>query len=78
MDIPTSSVIDLDAFRKEEFDALVKKAIDDRKKQEIEFHKERVRKLLQEKIELELRLVVLNDLLRQIEDYTKNNPLFQE
>lgn len=70
--------IDLDAFRKEQFDALLQKTIEDRKKQEMEYHKERVRKLMEEKVELELRLIVLNDVLRQIEEHTKNNPLFKE
>ena len=70
--------INLDAFRQEQFDALMKKVIDERKQQEMDYHKERVRKLLQEKIELELRLLVITDVLKQIEEHTKNNPLFQE
>jgi hypothetical protein len=57
---------------------LVKKVIEERKEAEKAYHKERVLKLQQEKIELELRLFVLNDLLKQIDDYVKNNPLFQE
>lgn len=70
--------IDLDAFRQQQFEAMLHKTIEDRKKQEIEYHKERVRKLMEEKVELELRLIVLNDVLRQIEEHTKNNPLFKE
>jgi hypothetical protein len=57
---------------------LLKKVIEERREAEKAYHKERVNKLIQEKLELELRLVVLNDLLKQIDDYVKNNPLFQE
>ena len=57
---------------------LLKKVVEERKQQEKEYHRERVMKLQQEKIELELRLVILNDVLKQIEEHVKNNPLFQE
>ena len=57
---------------------LLKKVIEERKKQEKQYHQERVMKLQQEKLELELRLIVLNDVLKQIEEHVKNNPLFQE
>lgn len=70
--------LDLDDYRKSQFDTLVKKVLDERKQQEIDYHKDRVRKLLQEKLELELRLLVLQETLRQIDEFTKNNPLFKE
>ena len=57
---------------------LLKKVIEERRQAEKAYHKERVAKLVQEKVELELRLIVLNDLLKQIDDYVKNNPLFHE
>lgn len=57
---------------------LLKKVMEERKQQEKEYHRERVMKLQQEKIELELRLVILNDVLKQIEEHVKNNPLLQE
>jgi len=59
-------------------DELIKKILEERKKQELQFHKERVNSLLQEKIELELRLFVVNETLRQIEEYVKKNPHLQE
>ena len=58
-------------------DELIKKILEERKKQELQFHKDRVNSLLQEKIELELRLFVVNETLRQIEEYVKNNPHLQ-
>ena len=70
--------LDLDAFRQEQVNALLQKTIEDRKQQEKEYHKERLTKLMQERLELELRLIVLNDVIKQIEDHTKNNPLFKE
>lgn len=57
---------------------LLKKVVEERKEQEKAYHRERVMKLQQEKIELELRLVILNDVLKQIEEHVKNNPLLQE
>ena len=45
---------------------LLQKVIDERRKEEINYHKERVAKLVQEKIELELRLFVINQTLEKI------------
>lgn len=59
-------------------DAIIKQILEERKKQELVFHKQRVNALLQEKIELELRLFVVNETLRQIEEYVKQNPHLQE
>lgn len=70
--------LDLDAYAKFELDAILQKTIEERKKQEIAYHKERVHKLIAEKLELELKLLVLNETLRQIEELTKNNPLYKE
>ena len=61
-----------------DINALVKKVVDERKAEEIQYHKERVVKLLQEKIELELRLLVVNKTLEQINEYVKQNPHLQE
>ena len=58
--------------------SLVAKIIEERKQEELKYHKERVAKLMQEKMELELRLIVVNDMLKQIEDYVKNNPMYKE
>lgn len=58
-------------------DELVKKILEERKKQELVFHKMRVNELLQEKVELELRLFVVNETLRQIDEYVKNHPELQ-
>lgn len=62
----------------ESVEVLLKKVIEERRQQEIAYHKERVAKLLSEKIELELRLAVLNEALKQITEFTANNPLFKE
>lgn len=59
-------------------DAIIKQILEERKKHELVFHKMRVNELLQEKIELELRLFVVNETLRQIEEYVKQNPHLQE
>jgi hypothetical protein len=61
-----------------DIDALVKKVIDERKAEEVQYHKERLMKLLQEKIELELRLLVVNKTLEQIDEFVKQNPHLQE
>jgi len=61
-----------------DIDALVKKVIDERKAEELQYHKERLMKLLQEKIELELRLLVVNKTLEQIDEFVKQNPHLQE
>lgn len=58
--------------------SLVQKVVEERKQEELKYHKERVNKLMQEKIELEIRLLVINDVLKQIEEYTKNNPIYKE
>ena len=62
----------------ESVEVLLKKVIEERRQQEIAYHKERVAKLINEKIELELRLAVLNEALKQITEFTANNPLFKE
>lgn len=54
---------------------LLKKIVEERKQQEIQYHKERVAKLMQEKIELELRLFVINKTLEDIQEAVKNTPL---
>ena len=54
---------------------LLKKIVEERKQQEIQYHKERVAKLVQEKIELELRLFVINKTLEDIQEAVKNTPL---
>ena len=59
-------------------DTIIKQILEERKKHELVFHKMRVNELLQEKIELELRLFVVNETLRQIEEYVKQNPHLQE
>ena len=62
----------------ESVDALLKKVLEERRQAELAFHKERVAKLIAEKVELELRLLVLNETLKQITEFTANNPLFKE
>jgi len=57
---------------------IAKKVMEERRQQEILWHKERVIKLLQEKIELELRLLVVNETLKQIDEFIKQNPHLQE
>lgn len=59
-------------------EALMKKVLDERRKEEIQYHKERVLRLLQEKLELEIRLAVVVETLKQIDEYVKNNPHLQE
>ena len=54
---------------------LLKKIVEERKQQEIQYHKERVAKLMQEKIELELRLFVINKTLEDSQEAVKNTPL---
>ena len=57
---------------------IAKKVMEERRQQEILWHKERVVKLLQEKIELELRLLVVNETLKKIDEFVKENPHLQE
>lgn len=57
---------------------LMKKIIEERKAEEKRFHQERVNKLVQEKIELELRLLVITKSLENIEEYVRQNPHLQE
>jgi hypothetical protein len=57
---------------------ITKKIMEERRQQEILWHKERVVKLLQEKIELELRLLVVNETLKKIDEFVKENPHLQE
>ena len=57
---------------------LLQKVIDERRKEEINYHKERVAKLVQEKIELELRLFVINKTLDEINEAVKNTPFLKE
>ena len=61
-----------------DIDAIVARVVAERKAEEIQYHKERVMKLLQEKVELELRLLVVNKTLEQINEYVKQNPHLQE
>ena len=61
-----------------DIDAIVARVVAERKAEEIKYHKERVLKLLQEKVELELRLLVVNKTLEQINEYVKQNPHLQE
>lgn len=61
-----------------DIDAIVARVVAERKAEEIQYHKERVLKLLQEKVELELRLLVVNKTLEQINEYVKQNPHLQE
>ena len=58
--------------------SLVQKVVEERKQEELKYHKERVNKLMAEKMELEIRLLVINDVLKQIEEYVKNNPMYKE
>jgi hypothetical protein len=57
---------------------ITKRVMEERRQQEILYHKERVIKLLQEKIELELRLLVVNETLKKIDEFVKENPHLQE
>lgn len=57
---------------------IAKKVMEERRQEEILWHKERVLKLLQEKIELELRLLVVTETLKQIDEFVKQNPHLQE
>lgn len=57
---------------------IAKKVMEERRQEEILWHKERVLKLLQEKIELELRLLVVTETLKKIDDFVKDNPHLQE
>ena len=61
-----------------DIDAIVARVVAERKAEEIQYHKERVLKLLQEKVELELRLLVVNKTLEQINEYVKQNLHLQE
>ena len=53
----------------ESVEELLKKVIDERKQDEIRFHRERVARLMKEKLELEIRLAVINDILKHIEEF---------
>lgn len=57
---------------------ITKKVMEERRREEIQWHKERVVKLLQEKVELELRLLVINETLKKIDEFVKENPHLQE
>ena len=59
-------------------DSIVKRLIEERRQKEIQYHKERVAALLKEKIELELRLLVVSETLKQIDEFVRNNPHLQE
>jgi hypothetical protein len=48
---------------------ILKKVIEERKEDERKFHRERVARLMREKLELEIRLAVVNDLLKHIEEW---------
>jgi len=53
----------------ENVDELVKKVIEERKEDERRFHRERVARLMKERLELEIRLAVVNDILKHIEEW---------
>ncbi len=65
-------------YAKINIEEITKKIMEERRQQEILWHKDRVFKLLQEKIELELRLLVVNETLKKIDEFVKENPHLQE
>lgn len=60
----------------ENVDELVKKVIEERKEDERRFHRERVARIMKEKLELEIRLAVVNDILKHMEEWA--NKLIDE
>lgn len=59
----------MEAIHLENVDAILKKVLDERKEDEKRFHRERIARLLREKMELEIRLTVVHDLLRHMEEW---------
>ena len=59
----------MEVLHLESVEELLKKVIDERKQDEIRFHRERVARLMKEKLELEIRLAVINDILKHIEEF---------
>ncbi len=53
----------------ENVDDILKKVIEERKEDERRFHRERVARLMKERLELQIRLAVVEDLLRHIEEW---------
>ena len=50
-------------------EAILKKVLNERNQDEKRFHTARVAHLMREKLELEIRLAVCNDLLRHLEEW---------
>lgn len=48
---------------------VLKKVLEERKDDERKFHQNRVARLMNERMELEIRLAVVNDLLKHIEEW---------
>jgi hypothetical protein len=48
---------------------VLKKVLEERKEDERKFHQHRVARLMNERMELEIRLAVVNDLLKHIEEW---------
>ena len=58
--------------------AVIEKILAERRADEIKFHRDRMNRFLQEKFELEIRLTILNDLIKQMMEYEEKNPLFKQ
>lgn len=48
---------------------ILKKILDERKEDERKFHQNRVVRLMKERMELEIRLAVVNDMLKHVEEW---------
>jgi hypothetical protein len=56
---------------------LVAKVLKERQEDEKRFHKERLARLYLERTELEIRMAVLNDIIKHIENFVSKNPHLQ-
>lgn len=59
----------MEAVYLESPEEILKRVVKERKEDEMKFHQQRVARLLKEKMELEIRLAVVNDLLKHIEEW---------
>jgi hypothetical protein len=59
----------MEAIYLEKSEEILKRVLEERKEDEKRFHTARVLQLKREKLELEIRLAVVNDLLRHIEEW---------
>lgn len=62
----------------ETFNDLVQKVLKERSEDEKRFHKERLARLYLERMELEIKMSVLNDVIKHIEEFVTTSPHLKE